>query len=49
MQACFGEEQMRQLHEVLCDCLSSSEEKTKKKAVDLNTSRQNFINKIVVF
>jgi len=27
MQAYLGEEQMRQLHEVLCDCLSSSEEK----------------------
>lgn len=28
MQAYLGEEQMRQLHEVLCDCLSSSEEKS---------------------
>ena len=43
MQACFWEEQMRQLHEVLCDCLSSSEENPKRKAVDLNTSRQIFI------
>ena len=35
MQAYLGEEQMRQLHEVLCDCLSSSEEKSESKAVDL--------------
>lgn len=35
MQAYLGEEQMRQLHEVLCDCLSSSEEKSESKTVDL--------------
>ncbi len=35
MQAYLGEEQMRQLHEVLCDCLSSSEEKSDRKAADL--------------
>lgn len=35
MQAYLEEEQMRQLHEVLCDCLSSSEEKSESKAVDL--------------
>ena len=35
MQAYLGEEQMRQLHEVLYDCLSSSEEKSDSKAVDL--------------
>ena len=35
MQAYLGEAQMRQLNEVLCDCLSSSEEKSDSKAVDL--------------
>ena len=35
MQDYLGEEQMRQLHKVLCDCLSSSEEKSENKAVDL--------------
>ena len=35
MQAFLGEEQMRHLHEVLCVCLSSSEEKSESKTVDL--------------
>ena len=35
MQEYLEENQMRQLHEVLCDCLYSSEEKSESKAVDL--------------
>lgn len=35
MKSYLNEEQMRQLHKVLCDCLSSSEEKSETKSFDL--------------
>lgn len=35
MKSYLNEEQMRQLHKVLCDCLSSSEEKSENKSFDL--------------